>query len=87
MINRRRFFGGLFGGGASAIAVSALQSIAPIAPIEQVTEVKKDRRYIFKLSGYVSQERRKHAGENLAAMGLNAIVVDAGVDSIYELPS
>ncbi len=84
MMNRRKFFGGLVGGGASAIAVSALQSIAPI---EQVAEVKKDPRYIFKLSGHVSPERIQRVGKHLTSIGINAIVVDAGVDSIYELPS
>jgi hypothetical protein len=81
MMNRRKFFGGLVGA-ASVVAVSSLQSLGPV---ESVQEVRKGRRYIFKLDGHVPQRVMQNVSESLKAKGIDAVVVDASLDSVYEL--
>jgi hypothetical protein len=81
-IGRRGFLTKIFGAGAT---VTALHAIAPLAFKDlKSVEVRRDRQYIFRLPGLVSQEHLANVAKQLEERGLNAIVIDSNVE-IFEL--
>ena len=81
-MNRRGFFSKLLGGGTGAIAVAALQ---PLMPIESVAEVKPKTKYVFKLNHYVATPALEHMRAALQEFGIDAVIMDPYLESIYEL--